>query len=258
MDTDNKPVPVLSGYKNVSKTFTYAITYAALPLFFFYQIGTSILSEGKIVWEINGVDSIFQRTVALFGILPNEAGLPLSLLFLAFGSMLVIYHERKKYGYIDVRGSYLFITIKDAFLISLLVNPIAAFFAHGDLLIPFTKGFSIPSSFHEFLPQITHAAGAGFYEELFFRVIVLGLVICLLRYITKLSLGSKFIGVLITAIVFSAVHFTGPMAYEYTLWRVIYLFCIGVMYGTLYLKRGLAVTAWTHTFANLLVSSGIF
>jgi len=258
MDTDNKPVPVLSGYKNVSKTFTYAITYAVLPLFFAYQIGTSILSEGRMVWEINGVDAIFQRISTLYGILPTEAGLPLSLLFLAVGSILAIRYERKKYGSIEIQKSYLLTTIKDAFLISLLVNPIAAFFAHGVLVIPFAKGFSAVSSFHEFLPQITPAAGAGFYEELFFRVIILGSLVCLLRYITKLSTGSQFIGVLVTAIFFSAIHFTGPMAYEYTLWRVVYLFCLGVMYGALYLKRGLATTAWTHTFANLFVTSGIF
>lgn len=258
MDADNKPVPILSGYKNVSKTFTYAITYAILPLFFAYRIGTSILSEGRMVWEINGVDAIFQRISTLYGLLPNEAGLPLSLLFLAVGSMLAIRYERKKYGALEIRRSYLLTTIKDAFLISLLVNPIAAFFAHGVLVIPFAKGLSAVSSFHELLPQITSAGGAGFYEELFFRVIILGSLVCLLKYVTKLSTGSQFIGVLVTAVFFSAIHFTGPMAYEFAYWRVIYLFCIGVMYGALYLKRGLAVTAWTHTFANLLVSAGLF
>ncbi|MCK9352169.1 MAG: CPBP family intramembrane glutamic endopeptidase [Candidatus Paceibacterota bacterium] len=248
------PIRGLAGYQAVSRTFTYGITLAAFPLLIAYEIGFPILNEGR-----NGIEVILQKIATLFGILPDELGIPLLLIALVSGSLLAIRHEARKYGAIDIQPSFFFMTLNEAVLLSFVVFMSVYLLCYGNLILPFQHG--IPP-FGEILLKFTRGAGGGFFEELVMRVILLGGLVRIFQHFTKHELASKIFAVVIIALLFSAVHYVHVFGLvprnPFTPQGFSALFLLGIAYGTIYLKRGFATAAWTHTFVNLWILINVF
>ena len=89
--------------------------------------------------------------------------------------------------------------------------------------------------------------GAGLYEELFFRVIlVTGLAV---GARTVLGLGPRGAGLLaaiVGAFIFSAFHYIGPYGDPIELQSFVFRMLSGLAFSGLYLIRGFGITAWTH------------
>jgi len=101
--------------------------------------------------------------------------------------------------------------------------------------------------------KLTSALGAGIYEELLFRFI---LVSFLLLIFEKLLGGKKNIytvlAIAIAAILFSAFHYLGGR--ESFGWdSFAYRFWAGAILGVLFVVRGIGVAVYTHTIYNLLL-----
>jgi hypothetical protein len=89
--------------------------------------------------------------------------------------------------------------------------------------------------------------GAGLYEELFFRVLLVGGLAAGAR--TILGFGVRTAGifaVIVGAVVFSAFHYIGPFGDAFQLQSFTFRLLSGVAFSGLYLLRGFGVTAWTH------------
>jgi hypothetical protein len=99
--------------------------------------------------------------------------------------------------------------------------------------------------------------GAGIYEELLFRVI---LVTALARGARALlgwnSLAAGVFGVTLGALAFSAVHYIGPFGDRPTLYSFVFRMIAGVFFSALYLVRGFGITAWTHALYDILLLLG--
>jgi membrane protease YdiL (CAAX protease family) len=94
--------------------------------------------------------------------------------------------------------------------------------------------------------------GAGIYEELVFRLILLTvltlLVKDLLQFPAKLA---TLVVVLASALVFSGYHYLGPEVFQ---WRTFaFRTLAGIYFGVLFLTRGFGVTAATHAAYDILV-----
>jgi|SRR5579884_2416152 len=89
--------------------------------------------------------------------------------------------------------------------------------------------------------------GAGLYEELFFRVLLVGGLAAGARIV--LGFGQRAAGifaVLIGAVIFSAFHYIGPYGDQLQLQSFVFRMLSGVAFSGLYLLRGFGITAWTH------------
>lgn len=97
------------------------------------------------------------------------------------------------------------------------------------------------------------ALGAGIYEELLFRFILLGSLIFLFRYV----IGGKplihvSLAILISAALFAGFHYLDgsvPLAAESFLFR----FYAGVILGIIYHFRGIGIAVYTHAFYDLFL-----
>lgn len=89
--------------------------------------------------------------------------------------------------------------------------------------------------------------GAGLYEELFFRVLL----------VTGLAAGARIVlgfgprasalfAVIIGAFVFSAFHYIGPYGDPLQLQSFTFRMLSGIAFSGLYVLRGFGITAWTH------------
>ena len=89
--------------------------------------------------------------------------------------------------------------------------------------------------------------GAGLYEELFFRVLLVGGLAAGARII--LGFSKRFSGILaavVGALIFSAFHYIGPYGDELHLQSFIFRALSGLAFSGLFLLRGFGITAWTH------------
>jgi hypothetical protein len=99
--------------------------------------------------------------------------------------------------------------------------------------------------------------GAGIYEELLFRVIL----------VTALAAGARALlgwtaeaagafGVIVGALAFSAVHYIGPYGDHLTLYSFVFRMIAGIFFSALYVLRGFGITAWTHALYDVLLLVG--
>ena len=89
--------------------------------------------------------------------------------------------------------------------------------------------------------------GAGLYEELFFRVLLVSALAAGARVV--LGLGRRGAGVLaatVGALIFSAFHYIGPYGDQLQLQSFVFRMLSGLAFSGLYLIRGFGITAWTH------------
>ncbi|MBN8609064.1 MAG: CPBP family intramembrane metalloprotease [Deltaproteobacteria bacterium] len=104
------------------------------------------------------------------------------------------------------------------------------------------------------LERIVMSAGAGFHEELVFRVGLFGGGALALERLAKLSTTrAALIAALVSSLLFSAVHYVGALGDGFTIASFLFRFFMGLAFAALYRFRGLAVAVYTHTIYDLLV-----
>jgi membrane protease YdiL (CAAX protease family) len=95
--------------------------------------------------------------------------------------------------------------------------------------------------------------GAGIYEELLFRLILLSLVIAVLRWAHLTSATSMIWGALATSLLFSAAHYIGPFAYTFEWFSFVFRTLAGIFFSLLFIYRGFGIAAGAHAGYDVLV-----
>lgn len=113
--------------------------------------------------------------------------------------------------------------------------------------------------------------GAGFYEELSFRVILFGLGAKLLTWFVarqeieltttgaparRFSFTSLAVMVgwaFVCAVVFSAVHYIGPMSDSFAMPSFVFRLVLGLVLTLIFATRGFAAAVWTHALYDVWV-----
>ena len=111
---------------------------------------------------------------------------------------------------------------------------------------------------YKVLQNVTLAVGAGIYEEILFRVV---LIFCF-NYIISLvfqwkSYSKNILSVFFSSIFFSLFHFIGEFGDYYSFDIFMVRFLAGIYLGILYCSRGFGITAWTHSLYDLIVLTRI-
>ena len=89
--------------------------------------------------------------------------------------------------------------------------------------------------------------GAGLYEELFFRVLLVSGLTALGTAVFGWSRRSAVLfAVVVSAFVFSAFHYIPPYGDRLELASFTFRFFSGLAFSALYVVRGFGITAWTH------------
>jgi hypothetical protein len=89
--------------------------------------------------------------------------------------------------------------------------------------------------------------GAGIYEELFFRVLLVSALAWLAKkYFGPGNWASGVVATVLGALVFSAFHYVPPFGDPLELQSFTFRALAGVAFSALYLTRGVGITAWSH------------
>jgi membrane protease YdiL (CAAX protease family) len=131
---------------------------------------------------------------------------------------------------------------------------------HGPLTLSNDLRRETPN--HPLLANIVTGIGAGIYEELVFRLVLICLLMLLFQDALRLShRGSIILSVLISAALFSAHHhvdfLTGRpnMADPFDLTKFIFRTIAGIYFAALFAIRGFGITAGTHASYNIIAVS---
>ena len=103
---------------------------------------------------------------------------------------------------------------------------------------------------HQFMLSI----GAAVYEELLFRLLLIGGGVLLMRRVFLWNpLACGIFLLVVSSLLFSAAHHVGNRAQPFTPFLFIFRTLCGAALGGIYLGRGIGIAVWTHALYNLLV-----
>ena len=103
------------------------------------------------------------------------------------------------------------------------------------------------------LQRLIGFCGAGLYEEVLFRLLLLPAVVWGLGAIGWNSGSAALAGILLTSLLFSAAHYVGPLGDRFELYSFTFRTLAGIFFAVLLVVRGFGITAGTHAAYDMLV-----
>jgi membrane protease YdiL (CAAX protease family) len=94
--------------------------------------------------------------------------------------------------------------------------------------------------------------GAGIYEELLFRLILLGLLAWALRKAGVPPRWSTILAVLGSSLLFAAAHYVGPYRDPLQFRSFVFRTLAGIFFGVVFLYRGFGIAAGSHAAYDIL------
>lgn len=228
-------------YFSVTRAPRYSVLFA-LPLLLAYEALAAMLSHGGQGDLRNGADVMLRSTfVALIGV---RGPLIFIGLVVLIGAFFVVRDLRQSGDRprLMVFGGMLLESAALAAAFGAVVGLTTA------KLLGAVHSLSVtPLSQSGWSTRLMLSLGAGLYEELFFRVLLVTALAAASK--TVLGFGTKgagFLAAIVGALVFSAAHYIGPYGDTLQLQSFTFRFLSGLAFSGLYIARGFGITAWTH------------
>lgn len=98
--------------------------------------------------------------------------------------------------------------------------------------------------------------GAGVYEEMLFRLLLLPVVAFLMVRLLSAQGAAVAATVILTSLIFSAAHYLGPYGDVWTAFSFCFRFAAGAFFAVLFVYRGFGIAAGTHALYDIYVGFG--
>ncbi|MEO8335994.1 MAG: CPBP family intramembrane glutamic endopeptidase [bacterium] len=235
----------LRAYWEVSRSHRYSLLFA-LPLLLLYEALEAISpvrASGGVIR--NGADVVL---TGLFSWMLGPRG-PLVFMALVIGVSLWFIYRDKSTG--PLRPGIFAGMLGEAVVLALLFGVVVGT-ATMHLLGPL-RGLAAGGIGGTALERLTLSLGAGLYEELLFRVVIVALIANGMRLLGGSKLASGIVATIVGAVLFSAFHYVGSLGEPFRLESFVFRFLAGLAFSALYLTRGFGITAWTHAIYDIAV-----
>lgn len=229
-------------YLRLSKTLTYSFLFV-LPLLVLYELGTTFTGgygSKRIIADIWIKD--------LFATIGVSGTLPMTLIIVVIGAAIYYYERRQK---IPIRPYYFGMMFAESLLYAVMVGSLVGMLVgqvFGMIMIPMLQMAESDS----LAKQLVLSLGAGIYEELFFRLILVTGLYALLRLLPISNRAQYVIAAVIGAAIFSAVHYIGTE--EFAPSTFVFRFLMGLALNALFLLRGFGIAVMTHALFDVIVT----
>ena len=255
------PAPVrrsaAATYWTASRAHRHSLVFA-LPLLLLYEGLAAVLGSGAGSDVRNGADviltSLFQAIAGRFE--------PILFAVVVIGtSIWLVARDLQQGG--RLRPIYLVaMLVESAVLASIfgiavglvtsqILRPIAALGPAAGAPVALAAG-TVEQM--DVATRLMVSLGAGLYEELLFRVILVAAI----AFVGRTFIGWKpvtagVVAVVLGAILFSAFHYVGPYGDPFQLQSFVFRAVAGLFFSALYLLRGFGITAWTHALYDVFL-----
>ena len=248
--------PVQSSYWVETRAPRYSLSFA-FPLLILYEALALLLSDADAAGVRNGADVLLK---SLFVGLGGREGLTVFGLLLVGGGASLVWRDVRRSG--GIRPRYFMLMAGEAVAYALIFGFAASVLTV--LLLPtvalvgssvegaaqFSTQLSLPT-------QLMISLGAGIYEELLFRVLLVsGLALLAGRLFRWTRWKANLFAILLGALIFSAFHYIGPYGEPLALTSFTFRAIAGLLFSGLYVSRGFGITAWTHALYDVFLAVG--
>ena len=229
----------MSNYWRYSRSAYYSAV-AALPLLVVYEI-LIVLSQSRF-WGIRNAADVWIRTFLMAFDLQAQ-----HITFVLIGiSLALIPIAKSRARGIKLKANYFALMFAECLAFSLVL---------GLVLQTILRLGGLSSGGHGIglMQNLALSIGAGLFEEIIFRVILLNLLFLLLSPLLKKRVAAAVVSVLLASFLFSLSHYVGTMADTWQLYSFTFRWAAGLLFTVLYFVRGFAITAYTHALYDIWV-----
>jgi hypothetical protein len=223
----------------------------ALPLLVFYQGLAAAVPPGPRGGVRNGADVLLER--AFIWLAGPSGPLVFMICLIGAGLWLVAKDMRARGERLSpsVFGAMLAESVGLALGFGVVVGGLTAL-----VLGQPPSPFAAPSAAERLggWTVLMLSLGAGIYEELLFRVLLVGALAWMARRVAGWRppvAGAA--ATLAGALLFAAFHYIGPYGDVLDVYSFVYRTIGGLFFSALYLLRGFGITAWTHALYDVFL-----
>jgi hypothetical protein len=238
----------LQQYLSTSRQPRYSVLFA-FPLLLLYEGLSAALSGSAVTGVRNGADVLLKTVfIALGG---RWGLLVFGLLFLGIGGWIVWRDHRRRSTpfapklFLGMFGESILYAMFLGQAVALLTTWLLQ---GGPTLLAAVQG---PVETLPFGTQLVVSLGAGIYEELLFRVLLVSALLWLglkLGWRRPVAIGVAIVG---SALIFSAFHYIGPYGDQFAMPSFTFRAIAGLLLSGLYVTRGFGIAAWTHALYDV-------
>lgn len=237
----------LQAYARASREPRYSVLFA-FPLLVLYEALAAAMSPTAVGGVRNGADVLLKT---LFVFLGGRIGLAVfGVLLIGAGLWFVWRDSRRRPGPLRsaVFAGMLAESVVYAAVLGNVVLLLTAWLLQGPLAVAVQGG---PVDTLPLGTQLVVSLGAGIYEELLFRVLLVSGLIALARRFGWTRATAVAFAVIGSALIFSGFHYVGPYGDVLTLPSFTFRTVAGILLSGLYVARGFGITAWTHALYDV-------
>jgi hypothetical protein len=240
-----------SSYWQVSRAPRYSLLFA-LPLLVFYQLLALLLAHGERSIR-NGADVILQ---ALFTAVAGAWGPPLFMVCLIGAGLWLVTRDMRAHGS-RLRAGVVAAMLGESIALALIFGFVVGNVTSG--VLGMLQTLAVPGGgggghAMDWWTRLMVSLGAGIYEELLFRVLLVGAIAAAARGLLGWRpLTAGIAATIAGAAIFSAFHYIGPYGDRWELYSFAFRMVAGLFFSGLYLARGFGITAWTHALYDVLL-----
>lgn len=236
---------VRTEYWEASKRPLASLMFVA-PLLIFYELGVLLLGPEAIR---NGAE-VWLRTLL--------AHLGFGQYFLLPGATVVVllaWHYTTRSGWY-VRGSTLWgMLVESAALavcLRLLLSVQSVVFEAVTIALN-PPPMSLAAQAEGIFTRAVAYVGAGIYEELVFRLILLAAISQAVQFCGLSRKPALWVGAVASSLIFAAAHYVGAYGEPLVLFTFLFRFMAGLFFALLFIFRGFGIAAGAHAGYDLLV-----
>lgn len=234
----------LGRYFRATREPAYSLLFL-LPLILAYEVLALLLNVNHSIEVRNGADVILREILAVLRI----ESLPLAMV-VALLVILIALTEHLK-GREALKASYFAAMVLESGLWAVLIGAISRRMVRLFFAVP-ALGTQGP------LTKLMLFLGAGVYEELVFRVLLISFFLLVFRSVLGVdAVGAGVLSVLAAALLFSLFHHLGPFGEPFRTATFLFRFFAGLVLSMLYVTRGLGITAWSHALYDIFLYLGL-
>ncbi len=239
----------LRRYVQASREPRYSLLFA-LPLLLAYEGLTLALSHSEISHVRNGADVLLKTVFVAFG---GRLGVSLFALVLVGLGAWLVWRDRRRHPSPMSPGVFGGMVVESVVYAALLGAVVATL---SELLLRLPLGLGLQGGMKtlSLATQLAVSLGAGVYEELLFRVLLVSGLVAAGRALGWGLRSAIMMAVVGSALIFSAFHYIGPLGDRFAVPTFTFRAVAGVVLSGLYVTRGLGITAWTHALYDVGLS----
>lgn len=236
--------------QNISRSYleqSRGILYSyliSLPLLLAYEVLILISQPPDQTVRIS-VDILMKSIFQTFGVNAISA----TLIAAALIGAVILYLKRTDIRHL--KSSYFLSMILESAVYAVLVTIVIVGFLETILAMNISAGTDSLNKIQLFALSL----GAGLYEELFFRVILVGGLSYLFIKLISRQTTAYLAAAVIAALIFSSVHYIGQFGDIFTLGSFLFRFLFGLALNLIYVIRGFGIAAWTHALYDIFIIS---